>query len=112
MPRKQNILLKYKCSELCCGKIIREDKWLQHCKSFHAFKLKRGDPIKRKPIEYKVAGGKWLDYRSKSDVQSDATIPSTAAHGDNEAVTEALTAQEPDNQCSRSSHEVGIPYFR
>jgi len=48
MPREQNILLKYKCSEFCCCKVIRKDKWLQHCKKFHAFKTKRGDEIKRK----------------------------------------------------------------
>ena len=90
MPRKQNILLKYKCSELCCGKIIREDKWLEHCKKFHAFKTKRGDEIKRKTIAYKVAGGKWLIYRSESEVHPTATAAAAVA---------VAEAQEP-HQCT------------
>ena len=71
--------MKYKWSELCCGKIIREDKWLEHCKKFNAFKTKRGDEIKRKTITYKVAGGKWLIYRSESEVHPTATAAAAVA---------------------------------
>jgi len=91
MPRKQNMLLKYKSSELCCGKIIRENKWLEHC---NKLKTKRGDEIKRKTIEYKVAGGKWLIYRSESKVHPTATAAAAVA-----------VAQEP-HPCSASSDEV------
>jgi hypothetical protein len=34
MSRKQAV-------ELCFNKIIRDDKWLQHCHRSHAFKVKR-----------------------------------------------------------------------
>lgn len=96
MPLKQNILLKYKCSELCCGKIIREDKWLEYCKKFHAFKTNRDYEIKRETIEYKVAGEKWLIYRFESENHPTATAASVAV----------AEAPEP-HPCSASSDEVG-----
>jgi len=96
MPRKQNILLKYKCLELCCGKIIREGKWLEHCKT----RLRRTwrYDIKRKTTEYKVAGGKLLIYRSASEVHHTVTAAAALA---------VAEAQEFIHQCSASSDEVG-----
>ena len=99
MPRKQNVVVKYKCLELCCGKIVREDKWLQHCKNFHGFKTKRNEDIKRKPIEYKIDGGKWIAYGSKSDLHGDSTTAASATV----TVAEVSENHEPDDQRTASS---------
>lgn len=69
MPRKVSISYKLKCLELCCGKIIRDDKWNAHCRVCHGFKSQRGDAIKHKTVEYKEAGGKWQRYLTQQVAQ-------------------------------------------
>ena len=67
--------------ELCCNKIIREDKWLQHCKQSHAIKTRcSGDVMKRKTVQYKDSGGKCLNYPSNTQSSTaDAASSSTAS---------------------------------
>ena len=36
---------KYKCCEVACAKIIRQDKWKSYCKSDRGFKFAHGDDI-------------------------------------------------------------------
>jgi hypothetical protein len=45
MP-KSKLQFKYKCCEIACGKIIRGDKWNQHCHANHGFQLKRGHDVR------------------------------------------------------------------
>jgi hypothetical protein len=68
MPREQKITVKYRCQEICCNLLVREDKWIEHCKKFHAFKFRHGgsESVKRKAVEYKNAGGKWLNYNASA----------------------------------------------
>lgn len=62
MPKKQK-QFKYKCLEVMCHATIRHDKWLEHCKKKHAYKVKNKLDIKYKIIEFKCSGeDQWKPY--------------------------------------------------
>ena len=55
--------------EICSNALVRKNKWVEHCKKFHAFKFPHGGSgtVKRKTVQYKNAGWKWLNYASTAE---------------------------------------------
>lgn len=45
-----------------CNTVHRNDKWLEHCKKKHAYKLKNNIHIKYKITEMKEGNGPWTPY--------------------------------------------------
>lgn len=66
MPRQLKRTFKYKCLELMCNTVHRCDKWAEHCKKKHLYKLRNNLDIKYKIIETKDGGGPWVPYRESS----------------------------------------------
>lgn len=85
MPQKLKKAFKYKCLELMCNMVHRNDKWLEHCKKKHSYKVKNNIDIKYKITEIKEGDGPWTPYiepsghptLSKEFGSSTATKPST-----------------------------------
>jgi hypothetical protein len=62
MPKCGKKQFKFKCGELACGKLIRGDKWMSHCKGDHGYKHSRGDTIKKSIVAVKEDGGSWCPF--------------------------------------------------
>jgi len=59
---------KYRCIELACGRIVRSDKWNNHCKTDHGFKFAR-DEIKKKIVQIRNEAGPWKPFSEPSEVR-------------------------------------------
>lgn len=60
MPRALQRTFKYKCLEVLCNTVHRQDKWVEHCKKKHTYKLKNNLNIKYKIIEFREGNnGQW-----------------------------------------------------
>lgn len=62
MPKTLKRTFKYKCLEMLCNTIHRQDKWLDHCKKKHSYKLKNNLEIKYKKVEFKDGSGPWKPW--------------------------------------------------
>ena len=62
MPHVLKHQYKFKCQELACCRIIQSDKWNQHCKVDHGYKLSRGGEIKKTTIQIKDGSGAWKAF--------------------------------------------------
>lgn len=67
MPRALKVVFKYKCLEVLCNTVHRQDKWIEHCRKKHVYKFKSNIDIKYKVVESKQGDGKWEKIESVAD---------------------------------------------
>jgi len=66
MPRILKKMFKYKCMEIMCNTVHRQDKWPEHCKKKHAYKFKNNMNIKYKVVEVKEGNGPFIPYTEEN----------------------------------------------
>jgi hypothetical protein len=59
MPKTLKKQLKYKCGVAACGKLIRGDKWKQHCRSDHGYMFPGEDDIKKIVVAVEEGDNEW-----------------------------------------------------
>lgn len=69
MPKILKKQLKFKCLEVLCNTVHRQDKWLDHCKKKHIYKYKNKIDIKYKVIEEKIGDGPWTKWTGEDNSQ-------------------------------------------
>ncbi|KAG8179010.1 hypothetical protein JTE90_014013 [Oedothorax gibbosus] len=109
MPKKQK-LYKYRCLELLCKAVVRQDKWNDHCKKKHSWKVKNNFEIKYKIVEVKPADSlKWLPYLEKNDSPPSLEGKETASVAEKcEASTSKNDACDGSSRSGTGISTIGI----
>lgn len=77
MPRQLKQSVKYKCLEVMCNTVHRQDKWQEHCRKKHAYKFKNNLKINYRVVEVKTGDGPWQKVKETTASSSS----SNSQHG-------------------------------